>query len=102
MYFCAFGGASQPGRANGTVSGALRYSYALFFHHVLHRYLGMRENCPHLYSTHTRQCLVFRSVRWLGSVVGRRNMARVGSRYYKAPELLVGFRFYDYAVDIFS
>lgn len=29
-------------------------------------------------------------------------MARVGSRYYKAPELLVGFRFYDYAVDIFS
>ena len=35
-------------------------------------------------------------------VAGRRNMARVGSRYYKAPELLVGFRFYDYAVDIFS
>lgn len=29
-------------------------------------------------------------------------MARVGSRYYKAPELLAGFRFYDYAVDIFS
>ncbi|CAM9495381.1 unnamed protein product [Ectocarpus sp. 6 AP-2014] len=35
-------------------------------------------------------------------IPGRRNMARVGSRYYKAPELLVGFRFYDYAVDIFS
>lgn len=29
-------------------------------------------------------------------------MARVGSRYYKAPELLMGFRFYDYAIDMFS
>jgi casein kinase II subunit alpha len=33
---------------------------------------------------------------------GKRYVRRVGSRYYKAPELLVGFSFYDYAIDIFS
>ncbi|CAN0405686.1 unnamed protein product, partial [Discosporangium mesarthrocarpum] len=29
-------------------------------------------------------------------------MVRVGSRYFKAPELLVGYSLYDYAVDMFS
>jgi casein kinase II subunit alpha len=27
---------------------------------------------------------------------------RVGSRYYKAPELLVGYKLYDYSLDLWS
>eukprot|EP00611_Tribonema_gayanum_P020526 TRINITY_DN375_c0_g2_i3.p2 TRINITY_DN375_c0_g2~~TRINITY_DN375_c0_g2_i3.p2 ORF type:complete len:226 (-),score=90.88 TRINITY_DN375_c0_g2_i3:316-993(-) len=35
-------------------------------------------------------------------IPGRRYAVRVGSRYYKAPELLCGYRYYDYSVDMFS
>ncbi len=35
-------------------------------------------------------------------IPGKRFAVRVGTRAYKAPEMLLGFRFYDYAVDIFS
>lgn len=35
-------------------------------------------------------------------IPGKRSIVRVGSRYFKAPELLVGYRFYSYAIDIFS
>lgn len=27
---------------------------------------------------------------------------KVGTRYYKAPELLVGFQYYDYSIDMWS
>lgn len=33
---------------------------------------------------------------------GQNYSTRVGTRYYKAPELLVGNKFYDYAVDMWS
>ncbi|CAM9165728.1 unnamed protein product, partial [Chrysoparadoxa australica] len=35
-------------------------------------------------------------------IPGKRYVVRVGSRYYKPPELLVGYRFYNYSADIFS
>ena len=33
---------------------------------------------------------------------GQSYHVRVGSRYYKSPELLVGFRRYDYSLDMWS
>uniref|UniRef100_A0A5S6QNV3 non-specific serine/threonine protein kinase n=1 Tax=Trichuris muris TaxID=70415 RepID=A0A5S6QNV3_TRIMR len=33
---------------------------------------------------------------------GKAYQANVGTRYYKAPELLVGYKYYDYSVDLWS
>ena len=33
---------------------------------------------------------------------GKRNNVRVSSRYFKGPELLIDFEYYDYSLDIWS
>jgi len=35
-------------------------------------------------------------------VTNRLSVSKVGSRHYKAPELLIGVKYYDYGVDMFS
>eukprot|EP00953_Heterococcus_sp_UTEX-ZZ885_P015528 8738-Heterococcus_DN1.PRE.1 len=75
---------------------ALDYSHSCG---VMHRDVKPRNVVIH------KQSQQLRLIDWgLGDfyVPGKRYVRRVGSRYYKAPELLVGFSFYDYAIDIFS